>query len=199
MSTWTVRPTPIVITGPSVEPVSLEFVKSHCVVSGSDDDALLSTMIAAARRKLEQRTGAVVMERTLEVRFDAFPNGPIRLDTGPVRAIEWVKYTDGAGQDQTLSSVLYTLDNSAQYGYVIPVYGTDWPSTLDTPNAVRVRYPAGVAQDASDVPENLRLWIAIQVATYYRNREAFVQGVSVADVPDRFVDSLLDDFTRITV
>ena len=35
-------------------------------------------------------------------------------------------------------------------------------------------------------------WLLQQVAAMYRNREAFAQGLTVAELPGRFVDGLLD-------
>lgn len=194
-----VRPTPLVIQPPAQEPVSLADAKGHCIVSGSDDDALLTRMIAAARRNAEHRTQASFIARELELRFDAFPLGAIELAQGPVSEIKWVKYTDTTGVEQTLDPSAYVLDAAAPPGYVLPAYDTEWPDTRSTPNAVRVRYVAGFGVDPTDVPEDVRAWLLITVATLYQQREAFVQGTIVAELPNRFVDSLLDAYSRVTV
>ena len=53
-------------------------------------------------------------------------------------------------------------------------------------------------RNAAAVPDGIKSWIKLHVGALYRNREAFSQGVSVAELPNRFTDSLLDPW-RLTV
>jgi hypothetical protein len=59
-------------------------------------------------------------------------------------------------------------------------------------NAVRVRFLCGYGDTAAAVPENARLWILMQVGAAYKHRESVATGVSVAELPNRFHDALLD-------
>jgi uncharacterized phiE125 gp8 family phage protein len=196
-----IRPTPIVVTPPSVEPLTLAEAKAHCAVSSTfiGDDALLTGMIAAARRQAEHKTGTAIIRQELELTLDAFPPDSLSLQRGPALTVTWVKYYDASGVEQTLSPSAYTLDAAVQPGFLLPAYNTEWPDTLDSANAVRVRYYSGMAEDSTGVPEDLRSWMLLMVGAYYRNREAFAQGVTVAELPGRFVESLLDPYTRVTI
>ncbi len=47
-----------IITPPAAEPLTLAQVKAHLRLDGNADDALLTSLIAAARRYLEATTGS---------------------------------------------------------------------------------------------------------------------------------------------
>ncbi len=178
------------ITGPSVEPVSLADAKVQCHVEHDAEDTLIGALIVAARRMAEHQTQRALITQTWELTLDAFPDAEIRLDKPKVLSIVSVKYLDAAGVLQTLDPAAYALDATTKPGFVMPV--SSWPSTYAGANAVRVRFTAGYGPAASDVPADVVAWIQMQIATLYRNREAFAVGYSVADLPNRFVDGLLD-------
>jgi hypothetical protein len=77
-------------------------------------------------------------------------------------------------------------------GWVLLASGASWPSTYDGANAVRVRFTCGYGPAASDVPADVVAWMKLQVGALYRNREGFAAGQSVAELPGRFFDALLD-------
>ena len=178
------------ITGPSVEPVSLADAKVQCRVEHDAEDTLIGALIVAARRMAEHQTQRALITQTWELTLNAFPDAEIRLDKPKVLSIVSVKYLDAAGVLQTLDPAAYALDATTKPGFVIPV--SSWPSTYAGANAVRVRFTAGYGPGASDVPADVVAWIQMQIATLYRNREAFAVGYSVTDLPNRFVDGLLD-------
>lgn len=179
----------IKIAGPTEEPVTLEEVKLFLRVDGTDEDALIEGLIASAREAAEHLTNTSLCTQTLERVIDAFPEVEIELGSPPVQTIVSVKYIDTTGAQQTLDSSAYSLDKDRAPGWVLPAVDTEWPDTLDTANAVRVRFTAGV--DAAAVPKAVKTWIMLRVGTLYRFREQFQAG-AVADLPNRFADSLLD-------
>lgn len=162
------------ITGPAAEPVDLATLKAWCRIDGSDEDGLLTgLLIPAARLACERATGRALISQVWEVVLDAWPAAQaVELMRAPVLNVVSVKYVDTAAVEQTLDSGAYALDADSEPGWVLPAYGTDWPETLDTANAVRIRYTAGYGAAASDVPEPLRMWIAQHAAAAYRTREA---------------------------
>lgn len=185
----------VIITPPAEEPVSLAEARAQCRC-GSEEDALLTIYIKAARRVCEQRTGRRLVSVTVEERLDAFPAGDdaIRLTATPVQSIASIKY-DWDGTEQTMDGSAYTLDAAAYPGgWVMPAADTDWPDTDDTANCVRVRYVAGFGA-ASAVPEDLKAWMLLTVAALYEQRAAVDATGNVAEMPSRLVDSLLDEWT----
>lgn len=162
------------ITGPTVEPLDAATLKLWCHIDGTDEDALLDGLfIPAARQACEHATGRALLIQTWEVVLDSWPAAvAIELPRAPVIAISSVKYIDPAGVQQTMDSALYALDKDSAPGWLLPAYDTAWPDLRETANAVRVRYTAGFGTAATDVPQALRMWIALHAAAAYQSREA---------------------------
>lgn len=180
------------ITPATALPVSLATAKQHLRVEHSEDDALITSMIRAAARSAEQQLNRVLMSQTWQLLIDAFPAAEIRLERPRVQAITSIVYVNTAGADVTLNPSLYTLDADLLPGWVLPALGTTWPATREQANAVRVTFVSGYGNDAASVPDDVSAWLLLQVGALYRNREAFGQGLTVAELPGRFADGLLD-------
>ena len=179
-----------VITAPTTEPVTLTEAKLHLRVDHSTDDNLITALITAAREHVEHVTERSLITQTLELVVDAFPAAEIRLPRPKLISITSVKYDDADGVEQTMDAADYTTDTYSEPGWLFPVYGTDWPSTLDAPNAVRVRYVAGYGS-ASAVPSGIKAWMLVRIGALYKNREELVDGRNVAP---SYVDRLLDAY-----
>lgn len=178
--------------GPGAEPVTLAEVKAHAVIGTDVDDTLLGRLIKVARAEAESATGRTFITSTWVRTLDSFPDA-IQLLRGPVVSITSVKFDDENGDEQTLASSDYTLDtNGGMLAYVVPAYGKAWPATRQQINAVRVTFVAGFGADETAVPEDLRHWIAMRVATLYENREMTVVGNGLSMVSVPFADALLD-------
>lgn len=180
------------ITPPSEEPLTLDEAKAHLRVESTDDDALITALIVAAREQAESITARALCTQTWELVLDAFPEACV-LRHSPVQSVTSVDYldTDGASQSLTLTDTL--LDSESTPGYLVPAYGKAWPATWCVPNAVRVRYVSGYGA-AADVPQSIKAWMLLCIGTLYAQRESFVVGQPPAALPDRFWRSLLDPF-----
>lgn len=184
----------VTITAAAEEPISLAEARAQCRC-GSDEDALLTIYVKAARRLCETITGRRLITQTVEERLDAFPEGDleIRLSATPVQSITSVKY-DLNEVEQTMDGSSYTLDAAAYPGgWLLPAAGTEWPATDDTTNCVRVRYVVGFGA-ASAVPEDLKAWMLLTIAALFEQRAAVDASGQAAALPDRIVDSLLDEW-----
>lgn len=184
----------VTITAAAEEPISLAEARAQCRC-GSEEDALLTIYIKAARRLCEAKTGRRLITQTVEERLDAFPTGEaeIRLSATPVQSITSVKY-DLNDAEQTLSAAAYVLDSAAYPGgWLLPAADTEWPDTDDTANCVRVRYVAGFG-DATAVPEDLKAWMLLTIAALFEQRAAVDASGLASALPDRIVDSLLDEW-----
>jgi uncharacterized phiE125 gp8 family phage protein len=180
------------ITAPATEPVTLAEAKVHCRC-GDDEDALLGVLIQAAREQAEHQLGRALITQTWERVIDAFPLVEVELGMPPVVSVVSVKYIDEAGVEQTMDAADYSLDTDTQPGWVLPAVDTEWPDTLDTANAVRVRFTCGYGAAAA-VPAAIKSWMLLRIGTLYKMREEVVVGVSVADIPGGYVDRLLDPY-----
>lgn len=186
-----------VITPPTVEPVSVAEAKLQAVIGIADDDDLLEIMISAVREQGENLTSRSFAPQTLEIMLDEFPSWEIELPKGPVTSITSVKYIDEDGVEQTLvSGTDYVGDTDSLIAKVQPIYQGEWPDTYQQPNAVRVRYEAGWT--ASTVPDAIKQWMLVRVASLYAQRENHVVGsgvgIKVGRMGHDFADALLDRY-----
>ena len=180
-----------VISPPSVEPVSIEEARAQCRYSTTDNDAVLSSMIVAARELAEHETARALCTQTRELVLDAFPEAFV-LRGAPIQSVVSVKYLDADGNEQTLDPQDTLLDKDSEPGYLVPVYGKAWPASYPVPNAVRVRYVCGYG-NANDVPESIKRWMLLAISAFDAQREAIGPSQTFA-LPDRFWHRMLDYF-----
>jgi len=154
-------------------------------------DPTLNMLITAARKVAEKITGRSLITQTLEQVFDKFDPDGMALDTMPVQSITSVKYIDEDGVEQTTSSADYVLDNDTIPSWLLRAYDVDWSDTRDVAQAVVIRFVAGYGAAGSDVPAEIRMWIAAQVAAAYDNPDGLLRG---NPSKLKFMDHLLDPY-----
>lgn len=191
----------VVVTPPAEEPVSLAEAKAHLRVDHAAEDALITSLIAAARQLLEQKIDQAIVARTLRQTMRGFDAKPaardgdrIRLYLPPLISVSSVRYRDEAGTVQTLAPSGYVVDaaGTSGPGWIEPAPGVSWPSTQDHPAAVEIEYVAGYGA-ASAVPEMIKAACKLIVGHLYLNREAVVTGTIATELPlgiQDFVNSL---------
>lgn len=138
---------------PSGDVVSLTEIKNHCKMDTdlTDDDELVRAKVSACRNVVEVATGAnvdrnrVMLMTTFDYAFNQFPIGLFfGLPKTPVISITSITYVDTNGDTQTLGTDIYSLTNP-QMGIVSLKYQQIWPVSRWQPNAVTVRFIAGMA------------------------------------------------------
>jgi uncharacterized phiE125 gp8 family phage protein len=170
------------ITAAAAEPVTLAEAKAHLRATDAED-ALIGTLILAARQALDGRDGILgraLMEQTWELVLDAFPCPSIDIPLPPLKSVTSVKYIDADGVEQTLAEAAYTVDADSEPGRVVVVDA--WPPTKAVPNAVRIRFVAGYA-DATSVPDGLKAAMLLHIGDLYVNRERGITGTIHAENP----------------
>ena len=175
------------ITPPAVEPVTLSAAKNHLRVDHTDDDALISAMISGARQFAEKRTALAFITQTWELVIDEFPVNEIMIPLPPLQSVI-IKYDNPSGIETTLPANTYTVDNVSEPGWVVP--DGSWPTVFDGINAVRIQFVAGYNPGtgsppdlAENVPASLKSAILLHVGSLYAQRESFVIGTNVIDIP----------------
>lgn len=168
---------------PAIEPISLAEAKAHLRVTFTDEDAAIASMVTAARQWVEEQTYRQLVTATWDLVLDEFPTGDdkILIPRAPLQSVSAITYTDTAGDEQTLDLTSYIVTASRQPGVIRPAYGQVWPTALDVPDAVTVRFVAGYG-NASQVPELLRAAIRLLVGQMYEFREPVIP-TSVHEVP----------------
>lgn len=179
------------VTAPAEEPVALADAKLHMRVDDSDENALITTLIAAARKWCENHTRRQFVTATYDWTLDRFPC-VLRVPRPPLASVTSITYVDTAGTTQTVDSDDYRVDIATAPGRITEAYSASWPSTRSVTNAVTVRFVAGYG-DAADVPESIITAIKIMVAHWYEHREPVMPGLSISSVP-MSVTSLLSPY-----
>lgn len=160
------------VSGPSVEPISLAEAKEHLRVEHGDDDTIIARLISVAVATVDARgeLGRAMVSQTWAQTGYGWRDR-VELTMTPVQSLSAVKYFDTDNVEQTATLSDFRLIGTALNSYVEPV--GSWPQTFDRPDALKLEYVAGWGDSASDVPESLRNALLMLVGHWYENREAY--------------------------
>lgn len=174
----------IVVTPPSVYPVTRGEAKLHCRIDGNDEDTLVDGLIAAACDHVALYIGRSVATQTLRLTMAEFTNDTILL-RGPVQSVSSVTYYVN-GVQQTLASTVYRFDASTDMVHLID--GQVWPTTDKREDAVAINYVAGF----TTLPAPIKQSILLLVAHWYDNRTVASER-PMSDIPHA-VEALLANY-----
>ncbi len=197
------------LTPPAGEPVSLDEAKLHLRVDFNDDDGLIQMLISSARQAAETITNRQFITARWRMILDSFP-GPslmgvlagqpftlpghaILIPKSPVQSVVAINYLDMASVQQTMPAANYTVDAACEPARITPIFGQIWPIPLPQISAVSVTFDVGYG-DASAVPEGIKSWIKMRVASLYTYREEVVAPSRGRIETLQFVDGLLDPY-----
>lgn len=169
-----------VIVQPPVEPLTLDEVKVDRSVDHNLHDAILTSLITAARQYVEKYCESSLVTQTREAGYDDFCS-TVLLPYGPVQEVISLEYVATDGSATPITD--YQADLYGGTPQLRPAFGTMWPYLGASLNAVKVRYVAGYpALEASptdyvaNVPEAIKTAMRLLVGNWYENREASVTG-----------------------
>lgn len=177
-----------IATAPTTEPVSIADAKMHIrAITGdtTEDAAIITPLITAAREYCENITGRALAAQTIE----AFPNrfeSVIELPRPPLVSITSIKYTDDAGTETTMSATNYLAD---KVGGRVAI--KEIPSfTPALVNPIKITYSAGY----TTAPKLLRQAMLLLIGHWYSNREAVVVGAFASVEVKMAVDAMLKQY-----
>lgn len=184
------------IKASSFSPVTLPEAKQQCNVDIDEDDDLLNRLISAAVDKVEIQTKRALATQTWEWRLDRFPKW-FDVPMPPLQSVTSITYIDTDGNEQTLDSSLYTVDNYSVPARITPAYNESWPDTRGHINDVTVTFVAGY-ESPTKIPEAIKQAILLLVADMYENREDSLSGRTIMNIP-LSASSLLGPFQVVTL
>lgn len=158
-------------TPPTVEPLSVAEAKKHLNVTTFDDDAYITKLISLARFNAESVLRRSLITQTWNLYLDGF-DSRITLPRPPLQTVSSVKYYDTDGNEQTLSSAVYTVDTDAEPGQVYLAYDQSWPDVRAMDKAVNIEYVAGYGAAATDVPAPVSHAMLLLISHMYEHRES---------------------------
>jgi len=171
------------ITGPVEEPVTLAEAKAHLRVDITDDDALITSLITAAREYCEGFQNRAYITQIWKLTLDDFPNMPIKIPKPPLQSVDKIEIKDEDGNITVWDPSNYVVDTDSEPGRVLLAPDGLWPSvTLYPANGIQITFTAGYG-DASAVPQRVKQAILLLVAWWYEQRETVVVGSVVNQAP----------------
>jgi len=176
---------------PQEEPVDLSEAKDHIRETGSDQDAVIESLITSAREWCEGFQQRAYVTQTRRLTLDRWPRGrTIYLPRPPLQSVERIVYTDADGTQYEVDANDYIVDTAAEPGRIVLARGVWWPSGGLRPAAgVEVVYVAGYG-DADAVPKKAKQAILLLVGHWYEHREVVLTGTISKEI-DFSVSSLL--------
>ena len=160
----------LLITAPTIEPVTIEELAAHCRISGHDDDEYLRSLITAARMHLEKVCWSAFITQTWQYWWDRFW-WKMFLPRPPLQTLSWIKYVPpGGGALVTLPTSLYELSAENECNYVRAQYLQTYPITRGYRDDVTAQVIVGYGSTAASVPLPIRHAIKLLAAHLYLNR-----------------------------
>ena len=153
-------PTFITTSGPAIEPITLEEMKTRLRVSGCDFDSELSDMLISARQQVEADTYRKLITQTVVMYQEDFVSllGPLDIRLAPLQSITHVKYYDRDDVLQTFAAADYYANLTSTPPEIRLKEAKQWPNTsLYRPNKVEVTMVAGYGTTAASVPRAAKL------------------------------------------
>jgi len=139
-------------TAPSVEPVTLDEIKTHLRgINHADHDDLLNGLIKSARQRIEKILGRALVEQTRTAYYKNWPANDVIELPNPIQSVDSVKYTDVNDSEETFSADNYKVDAASEPGRIVLGYNKVWPSaTLHFDEySIKIQYVCGYEPDDS--------------------------------------------------
>lgn len=159
-------------TAPETEPLTLEEVKNYLKVSSSEDDNLITAMIAGVRQAAEQFMKLSMIEQSWKLAFDDYTPTRMRLPMGPVQSVTSVTAFTRDEDSTVIDSNVYYLSAGKQF----LLFDTNLIS-----QRIEIVYTTGYGSEASDIPQPLRQGMLAHIGAIYDGR------TGVANLPPQAV------------
>jgi uncharacterized phiE125 gp8 family phage protein len=161
----------LLVTPPAAEPVSLGDAKAHLRIAHSDDDALVGTLIATARRIVEARSGLALMAQTWTCFRDAWPeDGVLTIPLAPLIAVDELAVYGEDDAKAVIDPAHYFADLASRPPRILLRGSRVWQPPGRALNGIAVTVAAGFGAAAAAVPEPLRHAVLVLVAHWYEHR-----------------------------
>jgi uncharacterized phiE125 gp8 family phage protein len=171
-----------IVNSPTVEPLTLAEAKHWLRVDHNDDDGLISSLITAARERIEARTGRTLMAQLWRVVLDQWPvDGRLALPIMPVLSITAVRLLDSNNSPANVASTLYSLEAGLEPAILV-VANVPQPGRLR--NGIEIDVVAGYGITAAQCPQPLRHAMRLLVSQAYglrgpeRAEEGFISSAN---------------------
>ncbi len=163
---------------PATEALTLDAVRAHLRLDGTDEDGLLQALIPAARQACESSLSKRLITQTIRMTLDQ-PYPITRLSVGPVQSVRRIDYIGLDGQLTQMPASAWRLSGDR----LAPM--DEWPMIGAPIGGFRIEYVTGFGDSPDDIPAPIRLGMLMLIAHWYENREATVvtQSLQAVNLP----------------
>jgi len=156
---------------PDVEPVTLADAKANLRLDHDGEDALIGSLIRAAREEIEASCGLALIDQSWRLTLDRLPpSGRVLLRRHPVREVQSVTVFGSDGEASLVDPAFFSLDAHARPAR-LHFHTTPTPGAVL--NGVEIDFVAGFGEAGTDVPDLIKRAILLLVAHWYEFRAAF--------------------------
>ena len=185
---------PILLTPPASEPVSLADAKAWLRIDTIAEDDAISALIVAARLTAENFTRRKLLNQSWRLVLDAWPQDNIlRLKLAPFQSVLAARVYDINNIAQPLAPALWTLDANPEAARLL--FTTNPPAPGRPIAGIEIDVSLGYGPTPTSVPEPVRQAIRMLVARWYENRGDVPGDAGAAHIPAS-VAALLAPFVR---
>lgn len=187
----------ILTSAPAVPPVTLSDAKAHLRVDGTDEDALITSLIETATTHIERGYGLALITQGVTVVRDGWPDAwLVELPLSPVQSVSSITIFEADGGGIEFDNGHYFADTISHPPRIV-LHGTaPWPKPGRRANGIEIAVTAGFGDAPSDVPEPIRQALLLLVAHWFERREPVVLEDEPHEIPDT-VSALLNSFKPV--
>lgn len=169
---------------PAAEPLSVSDVKLWSKIGYATEDAIITSLIKVARRQTENYLWRVLITQTWDLFMDEFAFDPARchplyyitprygileIPKGQLQSVTYVKYVDTTEQQVTMNTNDYQVDTNTDPGRI---YFKNIPAiTTNMLSPINIRFVCGYGNAGSNIPEDIKHAMLVQIAYLYEHRE----------------------------
>ena len=169
-------------TPPSNEPVSLAEAKAYLRIDHADEDALIQSLLLAARMHLERVTGLAFLSQQWSLWLDHWPGPEVTIPLFPLAAVVAVKIYPATGAAAVADPATYVTDTARRPPRLVRV-GATWPEPQRVANGIEIVFTAGFGANAADLPAPLAKAILLLAADWYETRGPLAIGDPAESLP----------------
>ena len=161
--------TPLLLTGPLVEPVTLADIKGYLRIDGNEEDRLINSLMTAARLMVEAESGRCLIAQTWRLVLDRWPvGGKIRVPLSPLIRLIEARVYDVDGEAVTVPASYFNVDTLGEPASIVTNGSMPMPGRQFGGIEIDVR--VGYGETAAEVPMPLRQAVRAIVARWFENR-----------------------------
>lgn len=183
----------ILVSPPAAEPVTLAEAKAHLRVAHADEDSLISTLIASARRHVEARTGLLLIQQNWTCYADDWPeDGVMALPLAPLIAVDEVAVFGDDDVKAVIDPAHYYVDLASRPPRLLQRGSRVWARPGRIGNGIAISVTAGFGPSSDAVPAPLREAILQLIAHWFEHR-----GDGKPPLPPLTVDTLIQPYREV--